>query len=197
MRRVGAVALGLYALTWCSSARAQSLEPRDRYLDGYRGPYTGRVIDAETKAPLAGAVFTARWLRDRIYPLHIATEPYAVRETVTDADGRFLLDARDIEEGAPRRTRRPEFMIFLPGYGLFPRYHTAPQGFLGGIFEGAGATVELPSLKSRQDRRRQLMGIDPYGLSETPFKDLPQLMQRVNDESLAIGVDPYLPPEIP
>ena len=105
-------------LVCAGSAGAQGAEGWDRYLDRPRGPYRGQVLDAETKAPLAGAVVVALWRRDRVYPFHITTEHYAVRETITDSEGRFSLDAKDVEEGAPRRTRRPEFLIFLPGYGV-------------------------------------------------------------------------------
>jgi len=185
----------LCLLAVCSMALAQSPEGWDRYLDKYRGPYRGEVIDAETKAPLAGAVFVALWRRDRVYPFHIVTENYAVRETVADPEGRFLLEARDVEERAPRRTHRPEFLIFVPGYGSFPRFQRLPTGFLGGVFEGAGTTVELPRHQGREERRKNLDSIHPYSISDTPFKDIPQLMRRVNEESIAVGLSSYPPPE--
>jgi hypothetical protein len=122
-------------------------------------------------------------------------ENYAVRETVTGADGRFVLDAKDVEEGAPSRTYHPEFLIFIPEYGAFPRNHVAPTGYIGGIFERPGAVVELPHLESHEARRRNLRPFDPYGYSETPFKDLPELMRRINAESISIGMDPYTPRE--
>jgi hypothetical protein len=185
----------VYLLAACSMALAQSPEGWDRYLDRYRGPYRGLVIDADTKAPLAGAVVVALWRWDRIYPLHIVTENYAVRETVTSSEGRFVLEARDIEEGAPRRIRRPEFLIFLPGYGSYPGFQKPPTGFTGGIFEGDGMTVLLPRMEGREERRSHLLMIGPHSFSDTPFKDLPSLMQKINEESLAIGASPYPPPE--
>lgn len=176
-------------------AWAQNPEGWDRYLDRYRGPYRGQVIDAETKKPLAGAVLVALWRRDRMYPVHIVTEHYAVREIVADSDGRFLLEAKDIEDGAPRRVRRPEFLIFMPGYGSFPGFQKAPTGFTGGVLEGAGSTIELPLLVGREERRRHLREISPHSLSDQPFKDLPQFMIRVNEEHVAVGLSPYPPPE--
>jgi hypothetical protein len=192
--RVAAPCLCLLAV--CATALAQSPEGWDRYLDRYRGPYRGQVIDADTKAPLAGAVFVALWRRDRVYPFHIVTENYSVRETVSDPDGRFFLDARDVEDGAPRRTRRPEFLIFVPGYGSFPRSQRSPTGFLGGALEGAGTTVELPRLEGRETRRKHLLTFGPHSFSENPFRDLPQLMRALNQERIAIGLNPYSPPEM-
>lgn len=179
----------------CSLAWAQNPEGWDRYLDRYRGPYRGQVIDADTKGPLVGAVLVALWRRDRMYPVHIVTENYAVREVVTDSEGWFLLDAKDVEEGAPRRVRRPEFLIFHPGYGSFPYRHKAPTGFIRGIFEGVGSTVELARIEGREERRRHLLTFGPHSFSETPFNDLPQLMRVLNEERMSIGLSPYTPAE--
>ncbi len=182
--------LGAWAPAW-----PQSLEGWDRYLDRPRGPYRAQVVDADSKAPLVGAIVVALWRRDRVYPLHIETENHAVREVVTDSDGRFMLDATDIERSAPRRTRKPEFLIFKPGYGSFPRFQRAPRGFTGGIFEGEGAIIELPRLETREERRSQLLVLDPHSLSDAPFRDLPAFVRQINEESLAVGLGPYLQPE--
>ena len=175
------------------AAWSQEAERWDRYLDRPRGPYRGRVIDAETKAPLAGAVVVALWWRNRVYPFHSVAEHYAVRETVTDAEGRFLLDAKDVEEGAPRRTYHPEFLIFQPGYGSYPKKYVSPRGFTGGIFERPDTVVELPRLADREDRRKHLWLFGPHSYSDKPFRDLPELMRRINTERIAIGLEPYSP----
>jgi hypothetical protein len=178
-----------------ASAGAQEPEGWDRYLDRHRGPYRGQVLDADTKAPLVGAVVVALWRRDRVYPFHITTEHYAVRETRTDSDGRFLLQVKDLEEAAPRRTRRPEFLIFLPGYGVFPYLQRSPTGFLGDVFERGGTTIELPRLEDRDARRRNLGSFGPHSFSKTPHKDLPSLMSAIDEEHIAVGLRPYPLPE--
>ncbi|MEX2222942.1 MAG: hypothetical protein WEG40_14215 [Candidatus Rokuibacteriota bacterium] len=193
---VGLVALcGVLVATGSLVARAQDTDLWDRYLDRPRGPYRAQVVDADTKAPLVGAVLVALWRRDRVYPFHSVSENYAVREVITDLEGRFFLDAKDVEQEAPRRTNRPEFLIFLPGYGAFPGLQRSPRGFTGGIFERPETVIELPRLEGREERRRQLMTIGPHSFSETPFKDLPELMRRLNEESVAIGVSQYPRPE--
>lgn len=182
-------------VTTGSPVWSQDTERWDRYLDRPRGPYQGQVVDAETKAPLAGAVVVALWWRNRVYPFHSAAEHYAVRETVTDSEGRFFLDVKDVEEGAPRRTYHPEFLIFLPGYGSYPGHQVSPRGFTGGIFERAGTLVELPRLEGQEERRMHLRSISPSSFSEEPFKALPELMRRVNHERSVVGLNPYLPVE--
>jgi hypothetical protein len=163
----------------------------ERYLDRYRGPYRGQVIDADTKAPLVGAIVVAMWTRDRVYPFHSVNERYAVRETVTGPDGSFVLDAKDIEEGAPRRTLKPDFTIFLPGYGSFPRYQKAPTGFLGDLFEREGTTVHLPRLETRSDRVDTLRSVDPYSMTDNPFNEIPRHTELFNRERSALGLEPY------
>ena len=175
---------------------AQMPEGWDGLLGPKRGqPYRGLIIDSDTKAPLAGAVVVARWVRERVYPFQVNTEHYAVRETVTDADGRFVIESKDIEEKAPRRTRKPEFLVFLPGYASFPRGYTSPQGFLAELFEGSGTTVELPRLSDRQKRLDVLSGSDPFRYSKAPHKTLPILMKVFNTERVALGFSPYTPVE--
>jgi len=195
-RTARAVVACLGVLVICASAWAQIPEGWDRLLGPNRGrPYRGLIIDSDTKTPLAGAVVVALWVRERVYPFQVNTEHYAVRETVTDAEGRFVMEVKDIEESAPRRTRKPEFLVFLPGYGSFPNGYTAPQGFLAELFEGEGTTMELPRLIDRQRRINVLGGASPHNFSKTPGRDLPFLMKAVNKERVSLGFNPYPSPE--
>ena len=195
-RWVRAVVAGIGVLVLCASAWAQMPEGWDRLLGPNRGrSYRGLILDSDTKAPLAGVVVVALWRRERVYPLQVNTERYAVRETVTDSEGRFVMDAKDIEEGAPRRTRKPEFLAFLPGYGAFPHRYTSPKGFLADLFEGTGTTIEIPPLGSNQDRLSNLSTFGPHSFSEKPHKELPQLMRAIDEERIALGLRPYPIPE--
>lgn len=167
----------------------------ERYLKGSHGPYRGRVIDPETKQPLAGAAVVAVWERVKVQFLHSSTVFYEAREVLTDANGEFTLHAEDVERNAPDQTLRPHFKIFLPGYGSYPGYQVAPKGFLGGIFEGTGVTVELPRLRTREERQEHISRISPYSVSQTPFKDIPNFVRLTNSERVSLGLWPYEPPE--
>jgi hypothetical protein len=118
-------------------------------------------------------------------------EHYAVREVLTDTDGVFVIDAEQIEERAPRRTYHPEFLIFMPGYGSYPRFQKAPTGFIGGVFEGAGVVVELPRLESPEERRKHLLRVNP--MTPDPLTEVPQLMRKIDEERVSIGLTPALP----
>jgi hypothetical protein len=134
-------------------------------------------------------------MRDRIAPLHLMSEHHAVREVVTDSEGRFVLDATDVEVGAALRTHRPTFFVFMPGYGSYPKKSVSPKGFTGGIFEGSGTVVELPRLEDRAERRKQLLLFDPHSFSGEPFKELPEFVRRFNEERIAVGFEQLSPPE--
>ena len=189
---VRAIAVGMWLLAACTAVSAQTPEGWSIYLGQPRGPYRGRVIDADTKAPIAGAVVAAYWVRERIYPLHSSRERYAVREVVADDVGQFVLDARDIEENAPKRVLHPEFRIFAPGYGAFPEFNRSPRGFIGGIFWGKGTTVELNRPDVREVRLRSMRSVDPYNWSERPFLELPRLVEAFNQERMILGLEPIV-----
>lgn len=183
--------LGLLLLTWSGAAVAQTGQPLERYVNGHRGPYRGRVLDAETGKPLTGVVVVAVWRRDRIMPLHSRSEHYAAREALTNADGEFVIDADDVERNAPKRTLRPFFTIFLPGYGRPRTPAGTPSTLTQRFYEGPGNTVELPRLKDKEERRMHLRTLGPYGLSEAPFTEIREYMRLFNQERVALGLDPY------
>jgi hypothetical protein len=183
-------------LVVCASAWAQMPEGWDRLLGPNRGrPYRGLILDSDTKAPLAGAVVVAMWVRERVYPFQVNTEHYAARETVTDAEGRFVMDVKDIEERAPRRTRKPGFLVFLPGYGTFPYQYTSPTGFLATLFERDGTTIEIPRLQTREERLKNIRRFGLHDFSDSPHTELPKLMRALNEELVTVGLSPYPVPE--
>jgi len=195
-RTARAVVACLGVLVICASAWAQIPEGWDRLLGPNRGrPYRGLIIDSDTKTPLAGAVVVALWVRERVYPFQVNTEHYAVRETVTDAEGRFVMEVKDIEESAPRRTRKPGFLVFLPSYGTFPYQYTSPTGFLAKLFEGNGTTIEIPRLQTREERLKNIRRFGPHDFSDSPHMELPKLMRAINEELATVGLSPYPAPE--
>jgi len=109
------------------------------------GPWRGRVIDADTKEPIEGAVVVAIWRReyDGIPDAGAATFLHDVKETLTDKSGQFEIPAyretgenkslwreKDLKGwgGAtlfiPGPTiNEPDFIIYRPSYGNYPRQH--------------------------------------------------------------------------
>ena len=77
------------------------------------GPLRGRVVDAETGAPIAGAHVMALWVRDRP-SLHSKESAYDARETVTDRDGRFELPYE--RRWMTAWVNAPGISVFAPDY---------------------------------------------------------------------------------
>jgi len=194
-RMAAEILLGLLVMSWSGAAGAQTGQALERYVNGHRGPYRGRVLDAGTGKPLAGVVVVAVWRRDRIMPLHSRSEHYAARETLTNADGEFVIDADDVERNAPKRTWHPFITIFLPGYGRYRSPAGTSTTVTQKFFEGPGTTVELPRLNTREERLAYLDWLSPYDRSPEPFKEIPRFIQLFNNERVALGLPPYPKPE--
>jgi hypothetical protein len=175
-------------IAWVLGGCAVTSAGAQTYLQGYQGPYRGRVVDAETKEPIAGAVVVAIWSRERVEPLITRIVFHAAREVLTGPDGSFVLEAKDIEESAPRRTLPPYFEVFFPGYASLRSLIFGRRGFLQGRFE-TGITVGLPRPTNRKERLDNL--VRPFSFSETPFKDVPHLMRLANQERRSLGLEPY------
>ena len=92
------------------------------------GPFRGRMVDAESGAPIPGAHFMVSWERDLPNPVHWTQSFYDAQEAVTDADGRFEI---------PRQRRfftllvsEPRFGAFAPGYFAESEQTLSPGGQL-------------------------------------------------------------------
>ena len=198
MRHRGAILAVLGALVLASCAPGSQAR---RYLGGKTlGPYVGQVVDAETRAPIEGAVVVASWWRDRVWPGASISERYAAREVVTDREGRFVLDATHLEEYAPGGTLRPTFTVFFPGYLVFspllgpafppPALAFSKGGFMSGEFSPRGVTIGLPRITSQTERRDHVSTLSPFSLSQRPFRELPEFMRLINKEAVSVGLPP-------
>lgn len=123
------------------------------------GPWRGRVIDANTKEPIEGAVVVAVWYREYDgFPDGSKTFPHDVKETLTNKDGQFEIPTY-IESGKNKHLwiekdlgggpshlfdlffkgptiREPNFIIYKPSYGNYP-----DQDELGIYAIGPGSSI--------------------------------------------------------
>jgi len=61
------------------------------------GPWRGRVIDADTKEPIEGAVVVAVWQREYDGPFEGITRFHEAKEVLTDKEGKFEMPAYIVE----------------------------------------------------------------------------------------------------
>jgi hypothetical protein len=160
----------LLLLAWSGPADAQLIE---RHMKGYAGPYHARIVDADTKAPLAGVAVLIIWEYDKIEFLHTRVTFHDAREAQTDANGEFVLDVPEVEKHLPARTLRPLVVVFKPGYASSQVTHPC-----------RGETIELRPLQSREQRLRELFNVPP----SIPDEKMVELIKAINVERESLGL---------
>ena len=79
--------------------------------------FRGRVIDAETKQPIEGAVVVVLYEKWEFGgPGGGSARPFDAKETMTDKNGEFYFPSYTTIIGPLSRNDRADFIIFKPGY---------------------------------------------------------------------------------
>jgi len=148
--------------------------------------YRGRVVDAETKQPLVGAVVLAIWYRAiPVAPHGPAEDFYDAFEVLTDMRGEFPVPAK-VHVTLIGTIEGPTFVIYQPGYGYYPVFQIRPTGdAIENAFQEF-TVVELPRWRTRE-QRRQLMDL-PVWTTKVPAAKMPNLIHRANEEGQSIGI---------
>ncbi len=151
-------------------------------------PYQGKVIDADTKEPIEGAVVVAIWTREAPYfPSGESVAFKKARETLTDKNGEFSIKPYHHYSLRPLSKLWLRWVIFKPGYGSFPRHPKVKWQLDSGKLFRPYTVVELPKLKTRKERRKYLIG--PPGIS-VPYNKTPLLIKAINIERVNLGFQP-------
>jgi hypothetical protein len=160
------------------------------------GPYRGRVIDAETKEPLAGAVVVVYWMRNAPAIGHGPAQSFlGAEEALTDDRGEFIVGKNPPSNWTPLTWRSlPNFIIFQPGHHYFPRHFSTtpslpPTGFEGllKIMEKQPVVFELPRLTTREDR---LFVVDTVNPLVVPRAQIRNFIRLLNDERRRLHLQP-------
>lgn len=148
------------------------------WLIYHKPEFKGKVIDAETKEPIEGAVVVVLYYKHSLIsgPGGGYSSVIKVKEILTDKNGEFIfpsyttiIQPNSIEDEA-------RFLIYKPGYGSYPDLQTSPPGvvssedFFSGesgrpgtvrinneTFKYLTGLVELPKLKTWDERRKSNM----------------------------------------
>lgn len=157
--------------------------------------YQGKVIDAETKEPLVGAVVLAIWYQEAPGLGHPAEGYHDALEVLTNAHGEFTVPAKT-HLTMIGKIREPELVIYYPGYGFYPRYQVQPRDdkAIAAAYEQRFFNVALPRLKTRQERLNILVGLphDP----QIPDRKMPHSIRFMNEERRQLGLQPtHIPRE--
>jgi hypothetical protein len=156
------------------------------YVVRYDGTYSGKVVDADSRAPIEGAVVLGTWYTERPTVGGAVHEYYDARETVTDMEGKFAIPGQGLR--IMSRLLPMSVLIFKAGYG----YEQAGEwdSINTGLYskdrikwEGDKPTFPLKKL-TMEERKRQ--GGPPM---EAPEKKMPFMLEEINKDRVEQGLD--------
>jgi hypothetical protein len=167
---------------------------------GAAGPWNARLVDAETGQPLEGVVVLALWTKRTADWPHPDQQFHDVDEVVSDADGRIVIPPRDLSRNTPAQAIvGPEIVMFKPGYGGWRFRADGPRPLLEEPsvredraregwrhFATDGVVVELPRLKTREERLREMPSCQP-GL-DVPAERIPRWQAACRQERRRLGL---------
>ncbi|MBI4822833.1 MAG: hypothetical protein HY805_01190 [Nitrospirae bacterium] len=161
--------------------------------------YSGRVIDADTKKPIEGAVVVAVWLEERATIAGPSSRLKDVKETLTGKDGAWVIKGpKGRRMGNIKAivsfltgthfTKPPEFIIFKPGYCSWPAAFgiDACKEKMKYSDIGEGGVVELPRLTEREDRLKAYRVGPVSGVGA--YKKQKEFIRLLNEESKTLGL---------
>jgi hypothetical protein len=171
---------------------------------GTAGRYQGTVVDADTGQPIDGAAVVIVWYKETYlaFPTgDAAAHLHAVKETVTDAAGRFTLSAwRGIDWNPSTHVTTPVIIVYKPGYKALMPGSRVERGWR--TFEDVerqlrhGATIHLPKLRPECELGHGVV-LSPGELPihHVPEARIPHLVQLINKQRERCGLSPfkYLP----
>lgn len=167
----------------------------------YTATFKGRVIDADMKEPIEGAVVLAHWDEGKATIAGESTRFKDVKETLTDKNGEWVIEGPRGRRGGNIMaiftfltgiyyTQTPEFIIFKPGYCSWPKGFgiDACRGKIkieGDAKSAEGEVAELSKLTDREDRLRAMPGIIAGRNSLEKQKEFIRL---INEEGRNLGL---------
>jgi len=178
--------------------------------------YKGMVVDAETKAPIEGAVVVVVWYKKPLITMNGPLYFHNAKEVLTDSKGGFSLSAfpginwnpftRLMKDPNISRTYPddpgiyPVIAIFSPGYGPFPEAQVKPPSEVETkrAMLKEGIVVELPKLETKEELQKYTNS-DDIGFSIchstsrfycVPADRIANFIRLLNVHRGMIGLDP-------
>ncbi len=145
-------------------------------------PFLGKVIDADTKEPIAGAVVLAVY-RSEVPSIAGPMSSFTdAQETLTDENGEFKIPKLKRWFVADRGYPRGKLTIFKPGYGAFPDHRRSRAPGVNRTWPPPNKYIvfELPKLKTIKERKDNVIYMRSYGF--------PLYLRKINKERISLGL---------
>jgi len=155
----------------------------------YLAEFKGKVIDAQTKEPVGGAVVVALYYSGTASPGGMVTFQVDARETLTDEKGGFRLKPALRWFVRHRGFFEGRLIIFKPGYGVFPDHRLSEAIGVNKSWPPPGEDIlyTVPKLETRAERLRNVTYVSKY--------NLPLFIEALNEERAELGLQTISVPE--
>ena len=155
----------------------------------YDGPYSGRVIDADTGAPVEGVVVLGVWNTEQITPGGAVHNFHDARETVTDKNGDFEIPGMGLK--ILGNVTPMDVLIFKAGYehiGMSSWESLKSDLILRKKIKWEGNKAIIP-LKTLSIDERKKKG--PPTRPSIPVERMQILTKEISKERIALGLSPF------
>lgn len=161
----------------------------------YLAPYKGKVIDADSKEPVKGAVVLVVYYGTAYTVAGSNSYEVDAREVLTDSNGEFMLPRKIVWFRKAKWFPEATVTIIKPGYGSFPRHKdSAAPGFNASWPPPKVYIVyEIPKLNTIEERKKNITSID--SCHDIPYQKRKLYFQTINKELENVGVSLYPVPE--
>lgn len=158
-----------------------------QYVARYDGPYEGKVIDAETRAPIEKVVVLGVWYKEVPTVAGAVSSYYDARETITDSNGDFKIPGKGLKILSDVGVMN--VLIFKAGYeyiglGTWEAFKEDPTFKVQ--WEGEKAIIPLRKL-TIEERKKQ--GSPDYP-SEAAEQKIRLMLIEINKDRTERGLEP-------
>ena len=158
------------------------------------GPFSGKVVEAETGKPIEGAVvLIAFYTKGNSVGGWVYRFADAV-EVLTDAKGEFHFPPKRVTlyRSMSIWDKRCRISIFKPGYGAYPNnsetFSVPNLEQSRFIPENESITYHLPKLLTLSERKENLLNIEKH--AGTPNGKIPNFLKLESEERVKVGLKP-------
>jgi hypothetical protein len=169
-----------------------SIETGCVYAVRYDGPYHGKVVDRETRAPIEGAVVLGTWGVYHFSPAGGSGTFYDAREAITDKNGEFTIKGQGLLVFG--NVGHMSALIYKAGYTYYKTgWTTIKTGLYSSKevkWEGEMPVFSLRKL-SEEDRKKDVNGALIPSPGDARGEKVTHILREINKELIHRGFEPY------
>jgi hypothetical protein len=155
------------------------------WLVYHDGPYTGKIVDAETGEPIEGAAVLGIWYVGEYGHAEAPIFKFLeAKETISGKHGEFMIPSVTAFHWWPlAKLFNPHLKIFKPGYSSYEKdFYT----------KKTGSIITLNKLKTEKEQMEALIFVDICGLKVddmcVPKNKIPNIIYMVENEAKTLNL---------